>query len=75
MSQIRPIASSILQVVACLTALGAAPALAQTIPVARADVDRDCTVTRADATIVQGLMGRRSGQVGFNRTPTSTATA
>jgi hypothetical protein len=44
----------------------AAPAAAQTIPVARADVDRDCTVTRTDATIAQAANGKRCGQAGFN---------
>ncbi len=42
------------------------PAAAQTVPLARADVDRDCTVSRADATIVQSQFGKRAGQPGFN---------
>lgn len=49
---------------AALIACGAAPASAQ--PIARADVDRDCTVTRADATLVQGALGKRTGQAGFS---------
>ncbi len=48
----------------CLFIPGAARA--QAIPVARADVDRDCTVTRTDATLVQAQNGRRTGQAGFN---------
>jgi hypothetical protein len=44
----------------------AVPCAAQTIPVAKADVDRDCTVTRTDATIAQALNGKRCGQSGFN---------
>jgi hypothetical protein len=51
---------------AAFVLLCTAPAAAQTIPVARADVDRDCTVTRTDATIAQAANGKRCGQAGFN---------
>lgn len=54
--------------VVCLLAslIAARSASAQTIPIARADVDRDCTVTRTDATIVAAQLGKRTGQAGFN---------
>src|SRR5689334_21156798 len=41
-------------------------AAAQTIPIARADVNRDCAVNKTDATLVQSLLGRRTGQAGFS---------
>lgn len=52
----------------CLLAILAAvpEAVAQSIPVARADVDRNCTVTVADANIVKAQLGKRTGQAGFN---------
>ena len=42
----------------------AAPAFAQ--PVTRADVNRDCTVTSADAALVQAALGKRTGQPGYS---------
>lgn len=51
----------------CLgAALGAAESAFAQIPVARADVDRNCTVTTADANIVKAQLGKRTGQAGFN---------
>ncbi len=53
--------------VCLLVILAAVPeAVAQSIPVARADVDRNCTVTVADANIVKAQLGKRTGQAGFN---------
>ncbi len=50
-----------------VSALAAATlSFAQAIPLARADVDRDCTVTRSDATLVQASLNRRAGMPGFN---------
>lgn len=49
----------------CLFAVGlAAEASAQAV--ARADVDRDCVVTKADAAIVTAQLGKKTGQAGFN---------
>ncbi|BCS32020.1 hypothetical protein TBR22_A12240 [Luteitalea sp. TBR-22] len=48
-----------------LLALASAPAVAQ-IPASRADVNRDCAVTMADAALVQAALGRSCGQTGFN---------
>lgn len=62
-----PIRSSFTLVVCLLGGFAAVESVqAQSIPLARADVDRDCTVTRVDATIVQGQLGKRTGQAGFN---------
>ena len=49
----------------CLLAVTvAADASAQAL--ARADVDRDCVVTKTDAAIVTAQLGRKTGQAGFN---------
>jgi hypothetical protein len=51
----------------CLLTIGiASTASAQSIPVARADVDRDCTVTRTDASIVSAALNKRTGQPGYS---------
>jgi hypothetical protein len=51
----------------CLATIGIArSAAAQTIPVARADVDRDCTVTRTDANLVTAALNKRVGQPGYS---------
>ncbi|NOT44750.1 MAG: hypothetical protein HOP14_09130, partial [Acidobacteria bacterium] len=50
---------------AALACLWTAPAAAQ-VPIARADVNADCTVTMADVTLVRAALGRRCGQAGFN---------
>lgn len=38
----------------------------QTIPLSRADVNHDCSIDRADATLVQSKLGRRVGQSGYS---------
>jgi hypothetical protein len=51
----------------CLAAIvSARSASAQTIPVARADVDRDCTVTRTDSNLVTAAINKRTGQPGYS---------
>lgn len=53
-------------VLVCLVAIGSATnASAQTIPIARADVNRDCTVTQADASLVTAALNKRTGQPGY----------
>ncbi len=42
----------------------ASPAFAQ--PVTRADINRDCTVTSADAALVRAALGKRTGQPGYS---------
>ncbi len=63
----RPITLSRLAPRAVALALLTIPlAGAQTIPLERADVNGDCVVTKADASIVQSLLGRKAGKPGFN---------
>jgi hypothetical protein len=45
-------------------AASASPAFAQSVT--RADVNRDCTVTSADAALVQAALGKRTGQPGYS---------
>lgn len=54
-----------LTLLVCLLAVGSA-ATASAQAVARADVDRDCVVTRTDASIVMAQLGKKTGQAGFN---------
>ena len=74
LTQVRPRQSRPLSRVifaSLLIVCAASPAFAQSVT--RADVNRDCTVTSADAALVQAALGKRTGSPDTARMPTSTA--
>jgi hypothetical protein len=56
----------VLAVLSVLVLAGASRAGAQALPASRADVNRDCSVTAADVSLVQASVGRRCGESGFD---------